>query len=135
MEFTPTDLISSVKVLVLGHTHVYCLGAFAGSASPSGLFADFAVLGHACDVYYLGLRGATASSVRAPAVRSQIVSYGADVVVLHVGGNDLVGKSAPRHMRGGMRLATCCVRTVGYGCEPGRCVPGGPSAVLAKFYF
>ena len=63
--------------------------------TPSGLFADFAVWGHACDVRYLGLRGAIASSLRAPAVRSQIASFGADVVVLHVGGNDLDGKSAP----------------------------------------
>ena len=87
--------MSSVKVLVLGHSHVYWLGAFAGSTSPSGLFADFSVRGHACDVRYLGLRGATASSLRAPAVRSQIASFGADVVVLHVGRNDLDGKSAP----------------------------------------
>ena len=85
----------SVKVLVLGHSHVYWLGAFAGSASPSGLFADFAIRGHACDIRYLGLRGATASSLRAPAVRSQIASFGADVVVLHVGGNDWDVKSAP----------------------------------------
>ena len=86
--------MSSVKVLVLGHSHVYWLGAFAGSVTPSGLFADFAVRGHACDVRYLGLRGATASLLRAPAVQSQIASFGADVVVLHVGGNDLDGKSA-----------------------------------------
>ena len=68
-----------------------------GLHPPSGLFANFALHGHSCNVHYFSLRGATVSTIRIPAVRSQIVSYGADVVS-HIGGNDLDGKSALTHV-------------------------------------
>ena len=73
--------MSSINVLVLGHSHVYWLGVFARSASPSGLFANCGVLRDSCDVCYLGLQGVTVSLFWALVVQSPIALYGTDVVV------------------------------------------------------
>ena len=46
----------------------------------------------------MDIRGATVTSFRDHAVLARVVSYCADVVVLHIGENDLDGKSAPESL-------------------------------------
>ena len=48
--------ISPCKILVLGHSYVYWVGAFVRSAGPTsaGLFDDFAVAGRPCQLAYEG---------------------------------------------------------------------------------
>ena len=88
--------ISPCQILVLGHSYVYWVGAFVRSASPTsaGLFGDFTVAGRPCEIAYEGIRGATVATLLSPSVMSRVVARRADVVILHIAGNDICGRSA-----------------------------------------
>ena len=89
---------ASCNVLVLRHSHVYWLGSVVQSVNPAELFTDFEVQGHSCNVHYMGIQGATVTLYRDHAVLVRVASCCADVVVLHIGGNDLDGRSAPESL-------------------------------------
>ena len=88
--------ISPCKILVLGHSYVYWVGAFVRSAGPTsaGLFGDFEVAGRPCELAYEGIRGATVDTLLSPTVMSRVVARRADIMVLHIGGNDICGRAA-----------------------------------------
>ena len=88
--------ISPCKILVLGHSYVYWVGAFVRSAGPTsaGLFGDFEVAGRPCELAYEGIRGATVATLLSPTVMSRVVARRADIVVLHIGGSDICGRAA-----------------------------------------
>ena len=76
---------SPLKVLILGHSHIYWLGEHARTGNPAGLFTDFWVRDQSCKVNYLGIRGATLPSLSSPAAMMRIATFHADVCVLHLG--------------------------------------------------
>ena len=88
--------ISPCKILVLGHSYVYWVGAFVRSAGPTsaGLFGDFAVAGRTCEISYEGFRGATVATLLSPSVVSRVLARRADIVVLYLSGSDICGRSA-----------------------------------------
>ena len=81
----------ALKVLIVGDSNVYWLWRFASAALPTqfGVATEFGVDGHNCNVHCLGTRGATLDSLSSPAGRQRIASEAADVIVLHIGGNDI----------------------------------------------
>lgn len=83
---------SPISVLCIGHSHIYWLSSFV---EPADLFAGFEVQDRPCNVQYLGRRGATLDTFLEPSMMARIASYRADVIVLHLGGNTLDGKSFP----------------------------------------
>ena len=59
---------------------------------------------HDCDVAYMGVRGATVDSLRTQAVLCEVRPTSPDVVIIHVGGNDIDAKSRLSPQLIGMRL-------------------------------
>ena len=79
----------ALKILVLGDSHVYWLGAFGDTVGSRAGFRDFSVGVQPCAVEFLGLRGGSVTSIRSPDVMSRVAAYQPDVVILSVAGNDL----------------------------------------------
>lgn len=103
---------SPISVLCIGHSHVSWLRTFVESAD---LFAGFEVQGRPCDVQFLGHRGATLETFLAPAMMARIVSCRADVIVIHLGGNDLDGRSYPDPIMVAIDIQRLAVRLLGTG--------------------
>ncbi|KAK2182438.1 hypothetical protein NP493_353g00003 [Ridgeia piscesae] len=128
--------ISPCKILVLGHSYVSWVGAFVRSAGPSlaGLFGDFEVAGRPCELAYEVIRGATVATLLSPTVMSRVVARCADIVVLHIGGNDICGRAASppimvaldllrlarRLLEAGTRRVVVC-QLVSFGRPPPQC--------------
>ena len=47
-----------------------------------------------CEIAYEGIRGATVATLLSPSVMSRVVARRADVVILHIAGNYICGRSA-----------------------------------------
>ena len=79
------------RALIMGHSHIFCLRRFIESAGPSwpGVSSNFAVDGHGCRVHYIGVCGARLPSLRTDEQWERISILRPQLVVLHVGGNDL----------------------------------------------
>ena len=79
----------ALKILVLGDSHVYWLGAFGDAVGSRACLRDFTVGVQPCAVKFMGLRGGSVTSIRSPEVMSRVCAYQPDVVILSLGGNDL----------------------------------------------
>ena len=83
----------SSMVLLLGDSHIVWLDRFAASPGVARRGADggrgFALSEHNCVVSYVGRRGATLSRIRTRATRAMRMEGRFDLVVLHIGGNDI----------------------------------------------
>ena len=89
----------SSKVLLLGDSHIFWLDRFAESSGVArrgpngnangGHGHGFALSEHNCVVSCVGRRGATLSRIRTRATRAMIMEGQFDLVVLHIGGNDI----------------------------------------------
>lgn len=81
------------RAVIVGDSHVFWLARFLESAGPSwawpGVSADFAVDGHGFNVKYVGRRGATVQSLRSDEHWERFACLDPQVVLLHVGGNDI----------------------------------------------
>ncbi|KAK2188797.1 hypothetical protein NP493_121g04040 [Ridgeia piscesae] len=62
--------------------------------TSANLFGNFEVAGRPCELAYEGIRGATVATLLSPTVMSRVVARRADIVVLHIGGNDICGRAA-----------------------------------------
>ena len=108
---------SHLKVLILGHSHIYWLGEHARTGNPAGQFTDFWVRDQSCKVNYLGIRGATLPSLSSPAAMTRIAKFHADVCVLHLGGNDLDAGSAPDPVLVALDIQRLAVKLLGLGVK------------------
>ena len=83
-----------VRVLVMGHSYVHWLERFA--ADQSKLPNSRNLLFDQCDVVYIGVRGATVDKLRSQSNLREVRRLSPDVVILHVGGNDIDQGVAPQ---------------------------------------
>ena len=81
---------AKARVLVMGHSYVYWLERLA--ADQSKLPNSRNLLFDVCDVY-IGVRGATVDKLRTQFILREVRRLSLDVVILHVGGNDIDQKS------------------------------------------
>ena len=106
---------SKLKVLVHGHSHVYWLDRFIHTDRPNGPVMQRNLALCDCDVVFLGIRGATVLSLHTGAVLRQVRHIDPDIVILHVGGNDIDNKSGPPPQLVGMRIYTLAQTLVQQG--------------------
>ena len=71
----------------MGHSYVHWLERFA--ADQSKLPNSRNLLFDQCDVVYIGVRGATVDKLRSQSNLREVRRLSPDVVILHVGGNDI----------------------------------------------
>ena len=96
--------VGRTKVLVMGHSYVHWLERFAADQDKMPGAGSRTLKFHDCDVAYMGVRGATVDSLRTQAVLREVRRTSPDVVILHVGGNDIDAKSRLSPQLIGMRL-------------------------------
>ena len=101
---------SPITVLCLGHSHVAWLRTYVEAAD---WFAGFVVRGRPCNVEFLGVRGATLSTFLAPTMMERILAYRADVILIHVGGNDLDSRSFPNPIMVAIDIQRLALRLLG----------------------
>ena len=83
-----------VRVLVMGHSYVHWLERFA--ADQSKLPNSRNLLFDQCDVVYIGVRGAIVDKLRSQSNLREVRRLSPDVVILHVGGNNIDQGVAPQ---------------------------------------
>ena len=84
------------RALVLGDSHVYWLERFANDQNLPGTTMRIS------EIRLEGIRGGGIESVKQVRITNLIRAFAPDIVVLHVGGNDIDGHKAPQLI--GMRL-------------------------------
>ena len=91
------------RALIMGYSHIFWLQRFIESAWPR-VSLNFAVEGHGCCVHYIGVCGARLPSLRTDEQWERIYILRPQLVVLHVGGNDLDSLASPSPQQVGAQL-------------------------------
>ena len=90
----------------------------------AGLFANFVKLGYKCKISFLGIRGATVSSLRGAGGMARIRQQSPHIVIVMLGGND-TGSRSPHLVASGLCLlaSLCRYGALGYRRSTGWSLP------------
>ena len=106
--------MAAMKVLILGDSHITWLDRFVRATRPGGT-DGFVVDGNNCVVRCVARPGATMPLLRSSAVRRLVEAEAAQLVILHVGSNDLDLLPSQQPQAIGMGIFMFAKQLVGQG--------------------